>query len=90
VFAALSGIAPPVTRESVIAADPDVILAAGETDDQAWTNNWQMWQHMSAVRLGNLYTVDRNLITRPGPRILAGAQSVCEALEHARASGARD
>jgi len=84
IFADLAGIAPPVSVEAVAAADPEIIMAAGSPDDSEWQQRWQKLTQMTAVRHGNLYTIDRDLISRSGPRILDGAAEICEAMEAAR------
>ena len=45
---------------------------------------WQKLTQMTAVQRGQLYTIDRNFISRSGPRIIYGAIQVCEALDKAR------
>jgi iron complex transport system substrate-binding protein len=37
-----------------------------------------------AVQRGNLFTVNGDLINRPGPRLMEGAALLCEDLEQAR------
>jgi iron complex transport system substrate-binding protein len=86
IFAGLPGIAPPVSTESVLAAAPDVILATVQDDDETWMQSWTVWHQLPAVAAGNLYSVDRDLITRSGPRIIEGMRQVCEALARARNS----
>jgi iron complex transport system substrate-binding protein len=39
---------------------------------------------LSAVRNDNLFTIDGNLLNRAGPRMIAGAEQLCEKLEIAR------
>jgi iron complex transport system substrate-binding protein len=39
---------------------------------------------MTAVKRGNLLTVDGELLTRPGPRVVDGAAQLCEAFEAVR------
>jgi iron complex transport system substrate-binding protein len=80
IFHDLSGLAPPVTLEAVIAADPDVVIAAVSAGAEGWQDAWLRWDSMQAVRNSNLYGVNRDLISRPGPRIVAAAQEVCNAL----------
>jgi iron complex transport system substrate-binding protein len=38
------------------------------------------------VRAGNLFAVDANLLHRPGPRFVAGAEQLCATLDRARAA----
>jgi iron complex transport system substrate-binding protein len=39
---------------------------------------------MTAVKRGNLFTLDGELLTRPGPRTAIGAARLCEKLDSAR------
>jgi ABC-type Fe3+-hydroxamate transport system substrate-binding protein len=85
VFARLTLPAPQVGLESVLAADPQVIVAG--TDDArrpAWLDAWSRWRALDAVRRHNLYTVDANLLHRPGPRFAAGMAALCRVLANAR------
>lgn len=84
VFADAPGIAPAVSKEATVAARPDVILAATYPGDDAWEAAWQSWQQVPAVSNGYLYGIDRDLISRSGPRIVDAALQVCEALEKSR------
>ena len=79
-------LAPVISREAAIAASPDVILAAVSPAEGDWRDAWSSWQHVPAVTAGRLYGIDRDLITRSGPRIIEGAQQVCAALAAARGS----
>lgn len=85
VFAGLDALAPQVGTESVLQRDPQVIIAAeggpGSGDVLA---DWQRWSTLSAVRNGHLYTVHADLLVRHTPRILDGAQRVCEILDQVR------
>jgi iron complex transport system substrate-binding protein len=80
VFASLAGLAPTVSLEAVITAQPDVIIAAMPSDDTAWETMWQRWTEVPAVSNKQLYSVHPDLVSRPGPRIVEGAAQVCEVL----------
>jgi iron complex transport system substrate-binding protein len=85
VFADLPQLAPQVGMEAVIKAAPEVIVASGV--DQArpeWLDRWRDWRSLPAVQSDNLHFVHPDLIQRQTPRILDGAEMVCEALEQAR------
>ena len=84
IFADLPVTAPTVTQEAVIAADPDVILA-GEMSGRGAADGWKRFPRMRAVRQQQLYTLNGDLLHRPGPRILDGASQVCQRLAQARA-----
>lgn len=85
VFARLTIPAPQVSIESVLAADPQVIVAG--TDDARpppWLHAWTRWPALAAVRHHNLYTVDANLLHRAGPRFADGLAQLCHVLANAR------
>ena len=46
---------------------------------------WKQWPRLRAVARGNLFVVDSDIISRNTPRILDGAEQLCEQLEAARA-----
>ncbi|WP_157956960.1 cobalamin-binding protein [Salinicola aestuarinus] len=78
-------IVPQIDRESLVLAAPQVILAAGKSDD--WKAQWQGQEAVPAVRDGNLYTLSPDAISRPGPRMLDAVDEVCQALSGAAAKG---
>jgi iron complex transport system substrate-binding protein len=85
VFDELPVPAPTVSVEAVLAENPEVILASGAGQERPkWLDDWHKWPQLTAVRLENLYFVPPDLLQRPTPRILDGAQQVCELLEQAR------
>jgi ABC-type Fe3+-hydroxamate transport system substrate-binding protein len=85
VFGALSLPAPLVSIESVLAAQPEAIVAGTEDARRpAWLDAWRSWPALPAVRAGNLYVVDANLLHRPGPRFIAGAEQLCANVDRAR------
>ena len=84
IFADLSGVAPTVTFEAVLAERPDVIIASVAPVDVTWKQGWQRWAQLPAVQQKHLYGVEPDLISRAGPRIVDGAAQVCAALEAAR------
>jgi iron complex transport system substrate-binding protein len=85
VFQALTLPAPEVSVEAVLAARPDAIIAGADGAVRpAWLDDWKRWPIVPAVALGNLYTVDANLLHRTGPRFLDGMDGLCAALDDAR------
>ncbi|MFL6670996.1 MAG: cobalamin-binding protein [Burkholderia ambifaria] len=90
VFAALKPLAPSVTDEAVLAANPEAIVttSAGATRSDAPLPSlarWRAWPALTAVARNNLFAIDGDLLTRPSPRIAQGAAALCEDLEAARA-----
>ena len=86
VFGALKTIAPQVSVEAVLQLDPEVIVGGKlYTPQDRGLSIWQPYKDMTAVRRRNLFTFEEELLTRPGPRIVDGAASLCARLEEARA-----
>ena len=89
VFAKLDGMAPTVSVESVIAANPEVIIASGMGGASAhlrpeWLDDWKRWSSIIAVARDNLFFISPELIHRHTPRLLDGAERLCLQLETAR------
>lgn len=85
VFAQLPTLAPTVTVEAVIAANPEAIVASGMDESRPeWLDDWRRWSTLVAVARDNLYFVPPELIQRHTPRILDGAEMLCGQLEAAR------
>lgn len=90
VFAALKPLAPTVTDEAVLAANPEAIVttSAGATRSDTPLPSlvrWRAWPALTAVARNNLFAIDGDLLTRPSPRIAQGAAALCEVLDAARA-----
>ncbi len=85
VFAGLPQLAPTVSIEAVLAADPEAIVASGaDATRPQWLDGWKRWKDLTAVARGNLFFVPPDLISRPTPRILDGARLLCADMETAR------
>lgn len=90
VFAQLPILAPTVTVEAVIAANPEVIVASGMDDSRPeWLDDWKRWTTLTAVARDNLFFVPPDLMQRHTPRILDGAEKLCAHLETARGKRGR-
>jgi iron complex transport system substrate-binding protein len=63
---------PRVGLEPIIRFDPEVIFFTGETDEvpEKRIAAWRRWDRITAVKNNRLYTVPRDLVNRPGPRIV--------------------
>ncbi|MGJ9419375.1 cobalamin-binding protein [Massilia sp. CMS3.1] len=86
IFAELKTIAPQVSVEAVVQRDPEAILGGKlYTPQDRGLSIWQPFHSMTAVRRKNLFTFDEQLLTRPGPRVVDGAATLCTRLEEARA-----
>ncbi len=88
VFKDLAPIAPQVSLESVLAADPEIIITAepgGKPSGQL--DAWKRWPQLRAVQRSQLVTLDADRINRHGPRIAAEIEVMCERIDAARKSG---
>ncbi|WP_034291843.1 cobalamin-binding protein [Herbaspirillum sp. RV1423] len=83
IFASLPQLAPTVSIETVIAADPDAILAPDDAKEQPF-EQWHRFGKMRAVANDNLFTVHADWMNRPGPRILDAVEQVCKMLDTVR------
>ena len=83
IFAGLPTMAPVVSVEGVLQKNPEAIFATAEKN-YGGVNMWKPYGTLLAVRNGNLFTIDGNLLNRSGPRMIAGAAILCEKLELAR------
>jgi iron complex transport system substrate-binding protein len=90
VFGTQALAAPSVSFEAVVAARPEVIV--GGTDDGTrpkWLDDWKRLADIPAVRYGNLFVGNGDLLHRNGPRFVAGAEALCGTLDAARANRSR-
>jgi iron complex transport system substrate-binding protein len=84
IFARLPVTAPVVSVEGVLQENPEAIFATAEKN-YGGVGMWKPYGTLTAVRNGNLFTIDGNLLNRAGPRMIAGTAMLCEKLELARA-----
>ncbi|HTJ97561.1 MAG TPA: cobalamin-binding protein [Rhodocyclaceae bacterium] len=85
IYANLAALAPTVSVESVLSEDPEAIVAGGMGEKSpAWLEQWRHWPRLTATTKGNLFFVDPNLLQRHTPRLLDGAELLCQQLEQAR------
>ncbi len=85
VFAALATLTPVVSLEGVIAGQPEVILGGSSaTTVDEFAAHWQRNERYTKLRNVKALYVDPDWIQRQTPRVLQGAQTVCEHLERVR------
>lgn len=86
VFAGLKLLTPEISTEAVLAAYPEAIGGVTAEAGQAGNlDGWKKWPRLQAVARDNLFVIHADLISRNTPRILDGAQQMCEQLDAARA-----
>ena len=85
VFAEAQPLVPRVNIESIMNADPEVILSSGSEERVAgWRKKWARWPTISAVDKGHLYLIPPDLMQRQSSRILDAATYVCDFLDKSR------
>ena len=78
IFGNLPELAPGVSLEAIVAAQPELIISARVAAQQEdWRSTWAEWPAVPAVQRGNLFSVNADLVSRPGPRLLEGAKELC-------------
>ncbi len=84
-FANEKVLVPTVSREAVIKANPEIIFTA--VDNQKMSSDWSMWTsfpQLSATKNKAFVDLDGDIISRPSPRILQGAQKICAEINRLR------
>ena len=78
VFAHLPLLAPQVSIESVIQANPDVIVLG----HQGLASGWSSWQQLEAVKNQRLIELPDADVERPSWQMLEAMDALCQALRH--------
>lgn len=81
VFADLAQAAPTVTREAVLARNPDVITGGGDGGALA---DWLPLTSLKAVQHRNVFAVEAPTLALPSPSVIDGVEALCRALDGAR------
>lgn len=84
VFGKLKVTAPVVTVEAVLQEDPEALFSGERSPTDIGLNLWKPFTTMTAVKRGNLFSIDGNLLNRSGPRMIAGAEILCDKLDIVR------
>lgn len=77
---------PRLSVEELVASRPDVIFVAGMAGVERFPPEVTRWKEIPAFRDGDVITLDGDLVTRPGPRLVAALERVSSALADWRAS----
>jgi len=83
IFADLPELAPVVSPEAVVVADPELILT-GVNQVASVRELWDRWPIIQAVRSGQIHGLDDRLAARASPRLVEGARQFCQAMDAAR------
>jgi iron complex transport system substrate-binding protein len=89
VFAAEAALAPQVTRESVLLADPDVLIAPQLKASDDPLEQWRSWPRLKAVRNHALHHLPADRISRATPRMLDSVEFACTLLDRSRTANSK-
>jgi iron complex transport system substrate-binding protein len=81
-YADLKDAAPAVTVESVLARNPNVIIAVAPDAKQAneWLGRWRQWGTLRAVREQQLVVLTDQRFSRLGPSAVEASEQLCDRL----------
>lgn len=80
-----SGRYPRLAVEDLVVLRPDVIFVAGMAGMERFPPEVTRWKEVPAFRDGDVYTIDGDLVTRPGPRLLTGLEAIARTISGWRA-----
>jgi iron complex transport system substrate-binding protein len=85
IFADLPMTNPQVSIESILVADPQLIVASGMGQARPeWLDDWRVYKSLQAVQKNNLFHILPELFQRPTSRFLIGTEQLCQAMARAR------
>jgi iron complex transport system substrate-binding protein len=87
--ARFSGRYPRLSVEELVAARPDLIFVAGMAGVERFPPEVTRWKEVPAFRDGAVITLDGDLVTRPGPRLVTALERVSAAFAAWRARHAK-
>lgn len=86
IFADVIPLAPVVNAESVLTADPQIIVVSGMGNDRPeWLDEWKAWPGLAANDNDQLHYIPPDLLQRNSPRVIQGAEMMCDIIDEARA-----
>ena len=87
IFAAAPVLAPTINIESVLAANPELIVASSSDNTRpVWLDQWQDWPSLQAVQRQQIYFIPGDLLSRHSLRIADGTAMLCGFIDRARAA----
>lgn len=87
IFSSAMPLAPVVSTESVLSLDPELIVVSGMDDERPeWLDDWAKWPGLTAAETGQLRFIPPDLLQRSSPRIIEGAEMMCNFVEMARSA----
>ena len=69
---------PTLSREAVLASDPEVLVLLSDIflNQEDLLRLYPEWKDLRAVKNGKVFSIDSDLISRPGPRVIDGLEAL--------------
>ncbi|MDA7961894.1 MAG: helical backbone metal receptor, partial [Gammaproteobacteria bacterium] len=80
IFAHLPIIAPRISEEAVVEANPDIIIGGMRGD----MSMWNKWKSVNAVAHGGVVRANTQVLNRNTPRMILGLRNFCERIDEVR------
>ena len=84
VFSDLPALAPQISREAVVLADPQAMIAPQVDGDPPGLAVWQDWPHLQAVQDKTMLYLPADEINQATPRLLDSIDLACKLLDDVR------
>jgi iron complex transport system substrate-binding protein len=75
-----SGRYPRLSVEDLLAGKPDIIFIAAMAGVEKFSPEVTRWKEIPAFRDGEVVSLDGDMVTRPGPRMVAALEEVSRVL----------
>jgi iron complex transport system substrate-binding protein len=85
VFSDLLALAPQISRESVILANPQAMIAPETSGEAPALQGWQEWPRLQAVQNNSMIYLPADEISQATPRLLDSIELACKLLDKVRA-----
>ncbi len=86
IFSDLAALAPQISVESLVAANPQVMIAPQAEGDALALTAWQDWPSLQAVKNDALLYLPADEISQATPRLLDSLELACKLLDPVRES----
>ena len=85
-FFDLPALAPQISRESVVLANPQAMIAPKNPDNPSALSTWLEWPQLIAVQNNSMLYLPADEISQAAPRLLDSIELACKLLDQVRAT----